>query len=324
MEFDHKRRYSNLTPTEKVPRNKTYILIFITAVILSGCVVNNGTDQDPIYVRCRAVMSKNTRAYDAYEVFPIATQFTLWSYTLPRGKAWSEHSAEALPLTEAKQFTGNRADTIWYCDTQIEWPLTKTLSLFACAPLVAGGTYAPERGICFDNYNAKALNYDLMYTDVLNDQLRENNVRYISVPFSHALCKVDVRAKAVTNTLVFNIKKITIKNLRYKGSFSSLATPQWSATDELTDYVVYHSDDGTVLKQLTGSTLKGTATLLMPQKCNATIEVAYTETNPTTGITLSKTAGTTAITDLWVAGKYYTYTLTFSDEGISFEQIIIE
>lgn len=269
-------------------------------------------------------MSKNTRAYDAYEVFPIATQFTLWSYTLPRGKSWDNYSAEALPLTEAKQFTGNRADTIWYCDSQIEWPLTKTLSLFACAPIEAGGTYSPERGICFDNYDAQLYNYDLMFTDVLNNQLRENNVRYISVPFSHALCKVDVRAKTVINTLVFNIKQITIKNLRYKGSFSSLATPQWSATDELTDYVVYHSDDGTVLKQLTGSTLKGTATLLMPQKLNATMEVLYTETNPSTGVTLNKTAQTPAMTDHWVAGKYYTYTLTFSEEGVGFESIRIE
>lgn len=314
---------------DKNMKHDRHILVFGSAIMLlavtvlaGGCVVGNKvSNQEPVMLKCKAVMSQNTRSETGFStVFGLDEEFVLWAFSLPRGNKWDTFKPDAQPFVTRKQFVGNVTDSLWYCSGNIVWPYSKALTLIAYAPFEASGDYDENKGIVFESYNVLEKPYDLLYTEYQKDQLNDNNRLSVQIPFEHALCKVDIKTRTMMSaSYEVKVKKIVFAGLKYRGTFNSHPNPVWYADSATTDMVLYESETGWTLPENNEKIVAGTPRYMIPHTLNANIQVTVEISGPVIA-PVTKTLTTTAVSVTWAPGKYYTYTLEISPESIKFDE----
>ena len=117
-------------------------------------------------------------------------------------------------------------DKYWVVSDSTLWPsTTETLTFLAYAPYEAHCGCDAVKGVTYTT-NTLDSQVDLLYTTPHTERYKSSNGGIVQLQFDHALCSVDFRVKnRVTTDECITLKRITINEVHYKGSFASLYTP---------------------------------------------------------------------------------------------------
>ena len=177
--------------------------------------------------------------------------------------------------------------------------------------------------------NETALTWDLLLAPTTGAYTAETASENVPVAFEHALAWItfQVKAKDADAENIFDIKKVTIKNVCTKANFEvkmadGIQYEEWEKQGEKKDIVVF---DGSQVVKQEAKDIETTpqGTIIIPQATEGTeLVIEYTQlavpgsTAELTDqkITLPLTLNPTR--SVWEPGKHYTYTLTFKVEEI--------
>ncbi len=171
--------------------------------------------------------------------------------------------------------------------------------------------------------------WDLLLAPTTAAYTAESASENVPVAFEHALAWItfQVKAKDAVSAGVFDIKKVTIKNVCTKANFEvkmsdGIQYDEWEKQSEKKDIVVFDASQ-VVTQEAKDIETNPDGTIIIPQPTEGTVLVVdYTQlaipgsTAELTDqqITLPLTLNPT--NSVWEPGKHYTYTLTFKLDEI--------
>ena len=275
--------------------------------------------------------------YPDNENFGIFAEFT----TRTSGSFLSDESTTTQPYLVNAQFSRNGSnDKIWTgYPSSYYWPKTGSLYFAGYSPYGITGTISYEfkssnqQNLNIDGFTQNNYSYsdgvnasgnemvDLMWFDAYNSQ---NGGTYPAT-FKHALSYITLRFNADVEGL-YTIKSVVLDDVYFTGDFDSKnGTPTWTPTSDQKDLVCYNTsvevprDDNTyfVIDDI----------LVIPQ-ATATINISYTmkgtegnaiDQTYSTKLTGGDTSGDTSQSGSWMAGKHYTYTISFASNEIKID-----
>lgn len=308
------------------------VLAVTMMTLLVGCVIGHDRATDEaVELRLRAVMSQSTRSeapdvtphegeYGFPTTFPANTNLGVWAFSLPRDKKWAVFNPDAKSFVTNEMFVRDAESGLWCPTTRLDWVYSQSLTLIGYAPYELDMEYDVERGLMLRNYDTTNQSevVDILYTDYIADCHSEKNLRFVNMPFYHALAKVDLEAHtALGDDYIFTIRKITFESLATQGTFYSHPLPEWVAKNRDGSVVVYDSEEGWELLSHNDHHIEGSETILIPQQMDGSvvIEAGVEHAGFVTSYTYRVPLKT-----LWEAGKYYTYTLNFTSEGVTIRE----
>jgi hypothetical protein len=294
--------------------------VVASAALLTGCVLGHNQQTDePVELRCRAIMSLNTRAQAFDKSFPVDADLGVWAFALPREKEWEIFQPDAETLAANIRMEHNEA--LWVPQTPLVWDYDKQLTLIAYSPFEVQASYSPLHGIVFDIYDTEeSPNTPLLYTDFVADQKVELNCAGVTLPFYHALSKVDVKIKTVlTNDNAVVVKKIYLEQIHTEGTFFSHPTPEWVTTSGRRDVTLYEDEGGWSLPAKNDTAMEESARLVMPQS-GATRLVVVADVLRAGMYYPNQEFVTDQIKIFWEPGKYYTYSLVIAHDSLWHEE----
>ena len=222
----------------------------------------------------RQPMTRGTQVTDANKTNDgIMQTFAVSAYTDKTGKPDFMYS---VPTTKGSPENGT---TYWYPEEKFYWPGVKTLNFYAWYPHAANAEGLTVSGA--DQNGAPTLHYivpddvkkqmDVM-TAVASDQSEQEA---IPLTFNHALAAV--KFVAGNDLPECTVNSVTIKNVKYKGSYN-LGTGTWELQNDVTNFSVNIGKgvDGTEDVAVTGD---DQTFFMMPQEFvnhDARIEVNLT------------------------------------------------
>ncbi|MBO4985473.1 MAG: fimbrillin family protein [Bacteroides sp.] len=307
-------------------------LVILLVLSLIGCTFDEPRDFDP---GCRLMFQPGMYmqvSHQEVEEFPTSESFGVRAWALPDGQSWSEGSREAteyLPLSEAKSrevlisdttLRETVKDTLWMIGEETSWPSKyQSLTFLAYAPFSANCECDATAGI---QYSTDMLENqtDLLYTAPHSDKQKIKDGWVVQLRFEHALCLVKFRVKhRVEESEQITIRRISIDEVRHKGSFRSLPSPQWSLDASLTPLTFFEGEErADALPQPIGNYW-----LMLPQQLETRVTVEYDYTTAAqTGIT--QRLQTVPLRTNLQAGRSYTYTLSVGIDDVKFLEEIIE
>lgn len=181
----------------------------------------------------------------------------------------------------------------------------------------------------YDQPNETALTKDLLLAPTTPAYTEEMALeKNVDVAFEHALSWItfQVKAKDIYAEDLFDIKKMTIKNVCTKANFEvkmadGIQYEEWEKQSEKKDIVVF---DGTQVVKQEAKVIETTpqGTIIIPQATEGTeLVIEYTQLATSNTAELTDQTITLPLTlnptrSVWEPGKHYTYTLTFKVEEI--------
>lgn len=289
--------------------------------LLAGCVTGHDVNiNNPVELRLRAVMNLNTRASAGFDKrFPLTTDFGVWAYELPRNKKWAVFYPDAEEVVANERFVGSAVDSLWHPLESLTWNYPQSMTLIAYAPYGLDCRYDHKHGIILDDFDIEQhAGVDVMYTDFVEDRFAERSTLGVDMPFCHALAKVDIKMRTPLQTPVV-VHRIEFEGVHTQGSFRSHPLPTWETNDERRNAILYDSEEGWELPLRNYQRVEGSEHLLMPQAAAVRIRVVADLAVGGFGV-MDKEFVTDPINILWEPGKYYTYTIEFSQESISIDE----
>lgn len=318
-------------------RSATKILaMLLLSVSLSGCITKVDLETGSVKLRCRAVMSKNTRADEFTSVYPIDEDFSLWAFSLPRGKAWAaadQTTAEDYIVNTEVSY--NATDGIWKPAAKYYWPTKGSLSFVAYSPYaLAGASFNKANNTltvpAAAMTSGMTLASDVMYSSVAAiNKKATNDVVYVNggksrkgvaLLFKHIGAKVIFKAqlaKEITTAgdngigATIKIKKIVVKSVVktadaaslsvvYDVNGASTATLGALGTTTTDSFTVFDetAGTGTQVAFATATALLGNALYVIPQDLGTTIkiDVTYSIQNGALASTLEDVTKTVVLT----------------------------
>ncbi|MBR7134534.1 MAG: fimbrillin family protein [Bacteroidaceae bacterium] len=309
---------------------KNTLCIFV-ALLFAACTHDEPLEHNPELALMFQPSMYMHVADDNVEGFSEEMSFAVRAWSLPRAEEWNLSSAKAtefLPLSVASckkaniaknSSGGNVTGKLWTLGENVLWPSTsERLTFMAYSPVAADCTCDPVSGVtCTMDVSTEQT--DLLYTLPCRDREKLKDSGIVPLTFDHALCRIDLRVThRVSADEKITIKRITLDEAQYKGTFASLHDPQWTLEESSTAFTLF---EGT---QEAGSTPAaiGRYIFLPPQKLATpiTVEFEYTTAFETT---IPLTLKTVAMGTELKAGRTYTYTLSVGVDDVKFLQEII-
>lgn len=271
------------------------------------------------YVAVKANGPITGTAYPADEEFNVFAGHT----AMDPGTAFA-NAGEIKPYLTDVTFAKASNNAAWAGKTPYYWPKAGSLFFTGYSPARAKGTatvdYTQENaGITITDFtqgayaaekNAEMV--DLMWFDMTANSA---NSGAPAAAFKHALSYITFNFKATTEQL-FNLKKVTVKGVGTKGTFTS-KDRVWTEPTVDTEITIF---DGT--QELTNNAFTRDNLLVIPQTIDAKAITIVYEQHSSAGsaetITVTESFelpggdGAAPDTAKWLLGKHYTYNFTFT------------
>ncbi|MBR7128986.1 MAG: fimbrillin family protein [Tidjanibacter sp.] len=283
-------------------------------------------------------------------VYPTDRPFAATAYWMPRDYFWDQSKND---LAE-EYFAGvkvewNESLGAWVANPKQLWPYTHTLTFFAHSPwadnlgnqitnisidIAQDATIVTD----WDTASEQLKGIDLMIAEVgagQKDRTYKNTPNGVPTVFRHVLSQVQIVAGLVSEyeedgiQYHIHVRKVELRQLATKGSFSS-ATERWTrAAGESKDFVVYdYTQDAanpTGIDLIVGVTKVGEKMLILPQvhlegaegtQAEIYVEWHDTKDNAVHNVVINLRE---KFTDShWGPGQVYTYYLTWDKGAPSF------
>lgn len=311
------------------------ILLTVALVaLLAGCVIGHDVDtSEEVELRVRAVMTQRTRtapsvadipAEEESELsttFPSDMELGLWAFSLPRDREWAIFYPDAEPFATNEKFSHSEESGLWYPTKGLGWLYPQSLTLIGYAPYDLEVEYSHKHGLVLRDYDTANQSevVDVLYTDYISDLHSEKHTKFVDVPFRHALAKVDMKAyTTLPDDYRYTIHKIYFESVATKGTFYSQPSSEWILEEELNELVIYDSEEGCVLVVNESIAIEGAEGLVLPQQVSGCIVVDVEVLHA--GFASRLSFRTQPLKTVWEEGRYYTYTLSFTLDGVSIKE----
>ena len=274
--------------------------------------------------------------YPVNENFGVFAQYT----TAVSGTGLFSDDSALQPYLKNAQFSRNGDNNgIWHgYPSAYYWPKTGSLYFAGYSPYGIAGTVSYD----FSNNGKQNLNIDgfvqnnYSYSDGVNasgnemidlmwfDALNSQNGGTYPATFKHALSYLTFRFNADVDEL-YTIKKVWLSTVNMAGDFDSKnGFPTWTGLNDGREIVLYNTDapihngddrwfviDDVLL--LPQATVEINIQYTMKGSENTAIEIPVYSYRLTGG----DTSGDTSMQGYWMAGKHYTYTISFTSSEIT-------
>lgn len=311
---------------------KKFIYI-LAAFACTGCVSDDREDYTPdLRLMFEPQMYMHVSHADV-DCFSLDENFVVGGWKLPAGTAsWESGkplAVEHLQPSEASSrevfitipHTGEiLADTLWMVSDATQWPATdECLAFMAYSPSDTDCSCTKEDGITY-SVDALQNQTDLLYTDPRVDRRESDNGYVVQLNFKHALCRINFRVKhRVAADEQIAIKRITIDDVRHKGTFRSLHTPQWSLQEQASPLDFFEGNQ--VAEPLPEPI--GRYWMVVPQALDTQVTVEY-EYTTFANTSVTNRLQTVPLRTKLEPGLSYTYTLSVGIDDVKFLQEIIQ
>ena len=191
----------------------THIIAWGAALLaiwtVSSCNRDAYKPSDPVYdLRFEVVCAPNTKGGDSLE------DYGVWAYDS------KSRGAELEGATLVKQ------GSFWIPEQEYKWELTKSLDIYAAAPL-SRASFNAESGVGFGHFTLGE-SQDLLYTEPLLNRVSVNTLGVVSLDFKSALSLVRFNVVSrCDQTTQITVKSLKINGTVQGGSFNSLPSPKW-------------------------------------------------------------------------------------------------
>lgn len=310
---------------------KRLICIFTAFAFLAGCTIDSPIIYDPdLRLLFQPQMYMHISSSEQVECFPEDQDIAVCAWTSE--KEWLELTrayAQDVVITDTIRKV-QVTDRLWGFEEAVLWPKkNQVLSFTAYSPYEADCKVNKNKGVQWSTDNVLEDQIDLLYSHM--DMDRSNNVdgNVVQMCFNHAMCQVDFRVKnRVDNTGALDalnrpdkitVKKITIDGVKYKGSFASLPSAEWTLAEDKVALPIY---EGLFLTSGVPEPI-GTSWMMLPQKLETvvTVEFQYTTFANTT---ITQVLKTVPMKTNLEPGRKYIYTLSVGIDDVKFLQELIE
>lgn len=310
---------------------KRLISIFSVLLLLAGCAIDSPISYDPdLRLLFQPQMYMHVSSDEQVECFPDDQDIAVCAWV--SGKEWLELSrayAQDVVITDTIRKV-QVSDRLWGFEEEVLWPKkSQVLTFAAYSPYEAECEVSRNKGVQWSTDNVLEDQVDLLYSHMDMDRSGNVDGNVVQMCFDHALCQVDFRVKnRVDNTGALDalnrpdkitVKKITIDGVKYKGSFASLPSAQWTLTDDKTTLPIF---EGTYLTSGLPEAI-GTSWLMLPQRLQTTITVEFQYTT-FANTTITQVIKTVPMKTNLEPGRKYTYTLSVGIDDVKFLQELIE
>ena len=224
-------------------------------------------------------------------------------------------------------------DGAWKAAAAYYWPKSGYLHFLAYYPNTATGASIDASGVKFTDYEVTAnADVDLMYSDLVEGQQKQETNTPVQLAFHHALSAIEFKVSGSTSPS-YELTGITIKGIKTTGSFNqnlddNEKDPAWgdpTETSSVLDYVAYAAPvvegvkdgiavTGTSVFVHNETTDRGSkaSLILLPQSVEGkTVTVAFKMNGIDQQVDFT-------LSGQWLMGYRYTYSLTFTPDEITF------
>lgn len=301
---------------------KFFAMAAVAALMLTGCVNNEMfEDAEPAEIVMQAVNKVPNKAIVEGATF--SGDFKVFGF-------FSEDDFTSTQQFGMYDVVCTKVGSVYKnSTTSYYWPMSGKVGFYAVAPASIAPTVSWADGLTLTNYNVNtAKDTDVMFA--YNWGAKGSSA--LKMTFHHALSQVLVKVK--TNESYANaeikVKSVSFTNVDVEATcnYKELSTADQVANPSITwtgntDYTATEEYYATLSAAVTSSAVDyGAGVLTIPQTmgANAKISIAYalTQNGKTVEGTVSK-----PITEAWVAGKRYIYTLNFNLDEITFDPDVV-
>ena len=301
---------------------KFFAMAAVAALMLTGCVNNEMfEDAEPAEIVMQAVNKVPNKAIVEGATF--SGDFKVFGF-------FSEDD-----FTSTQQFgmydveCTKVGDVYKNSTTSYYWPMSGKVGFYAVAPASIAPTVSWADGLTLTNYNVD----DAKDTDVMfayNWGAKGSSA--LKMTFYHALSQVLVKVKTnadyanatltVKSVSFTNVDVVATCNYKELSTENQVANPSitWTGNTDYTATEVYYATESAALTSSAAEYGAGILTIPQAMGANAKISIAYALTQ--NGKTVEGTVSP-AITEAWVAGKRYIYTLNFKLDEITFDPDVV-
>ena len=288
-----------------------FLLLFST-----GCTEEKGIEMTAIDISFSPAIVAHTRALEG--IYPPNTPFDVWGYYLPKGKKWSDYCQEAQSFIDkyAVQCSNNE----WLPTPALKWPGKDDVTFIASSPQSIGAHCSNEKGITIQDFDASSGILPL-FTEPVADCNVYNTQGCVALPFVHALSKVEFEARSVASAdSVIKLKHLYLDELKYKGNFRSLPTPNWDL--DIPTMRVDFCQKEIMIERVAVSVGNQ---MLMGQDGNHPLVLVVDILDKDGNIIMeNRKMETYLISSGWYPGKYYKYILNLTTSSATIEADVLE
>ena len=312
---------------------KKFLYILLAVVVTASCAKTNEVDSEGIEIKIAPITKLQTKAnyFGAVDsnAYPANENFDIYAYwkEVPAGETFTDGLLYLQSEKEANsgaEFT-NRGE-YWGGVEMYFWPKTGSLRFAAYSPSHLNVAHSQD-GDTYSIYGYKQptetdATFDFLVAPSTPSYSMMTENETVAVDFKHALSWITIKVKAQDEyaAKAFEIKKVTINNVKNQGDFVASMTDgiqyeEWSNQSGSESIVVFEGSQW-LTDKLTDIETNPRGTLVIPQNTtNLTVEFVQHGINGTTTLPLMSQ---TLSLDLkpqgtpWAPGKHYNYKLIFS------------
>ena len=312
---------------------KKFLYILLAVVVTASCAKTNEVDSEGIEIKIAPITKLQTKAnyFGAVDsnAYPANENFDIYAYwkEVPAGETFTDGLLYLQSEKEANsgaEFT-NRGE-YWGGVEMYFWPKTGSLRFAAYSPshLNVAHSHTDDKYSIYGYTQPTKTDatFDFLVAPTTPSYSMMTETEKVAVDFKHALSWITIKVKAqdAYAAQAFEIKKVTINNVKNQGDFVASMTDgiqyeEWSNQSGSESIVVFEGSQW-LTDKLTDIETNPRGTLVIPQNTtNLTVEFVQhgingTATLPVTSLDLNldlKPQGTP-----WAPGKHYNYKLIFS------------
>lgn len=306
--------------------------ILMTALAVAGCTLDVAQTYNPeLRLMFQPDMLMHAAAEDVAG-FPMDQTIGVSAWKLQESECWADCSDSAEDYLVRKKASSSEVeitdiiknttvtDVLWVIDEQPVWPdEDEHLTFMAFSPFEAACGCDRKAGVTY-TIDVAQDQTDLLYTDPLADVNKLKDGWVVPLHFRHALSKVSFRVKnRVADDESIEIHSITIDGVRHKGSFASLADPQWTTEEATTVFEVYEGNFETGHQPEP----VGRTWLMIPHRLDTQVSVRYKYTT-FASTHIVQNLKTVSLRASLEPGKNYVFTLSVGIDDVKFLTEIIE
>lgn len=293
------------------------ILIGLVALpVLAACTDDERDYTPDVSVTFNPAVVANSRA--AGGVYPQDVPFGVWAYAIAGDGEWTGDVSQARLVMDDSKVECNAG--VWSPVVPYVWEHGTNLAFFAYSPYECNATFTEDGGITFPDFDATG-DTDLMFTYPVTAAHGLAGAGCVSLPFVHALAKVEFNVRAVAHSdSVIVLKSLSVGDVAYKGTFTSLPSGSWEPTADRMTLEFCTAP----IELLAGTSPVGTHHVI-GQAAQAPVRLVIDVCDKDGNVVVADRVLTSQpLNALWRVGKLYTYTLNVATDGITFTTDILE
>ena len=309
-----------------------HIRLILTLLAISGCTLDDAQENDPeLELMFQPDMLMQVTP-EGVGNFPQEQSIGISAWKLHEDIGWKEGAEEAeayLTLCEASSKEVQIIDTVsqrpvsdvlWVIDNQPIWPnVNEHLTFMAFSPYSSDYYCDRFNGVTCD-IDILRDQTDILYTDPVADRHKLRNGWVVPLHFKHALCEISFRVKnRVADDEDIVIQSISIDGVHHKGTFASLADPQWTLDESTDAWEIFEGEFETEQDPK----LIGRTWLMLPQELDSQVNVKFKYTT-FAETSINQSLKTISLKTHLQAGKSYVFTLSVGIDDVKFLTELIE